>query len=454
MSDNHTPISVTELNQAEFYLIKYEQCVHFDPEIACVKRRKFLPLRSPIQKLDLVLVSGILRIAGRLAKSVLPFDLKHSIVLPETSHLTYVIIQNTHVNLVGHSGVYATLNCLCQRFWIVNARVTVRRVVSNCVTCRKTNSNLEHQYMANLPVARFQIHQPPFSHVGVDFFGPLLVKVKRSEVKRYGCLFTCMTTRAIHLELAQDMSSSSFINVLRRFVARPSPNFVGTNKLLKNCFSDVEDRAINNYSRQNGIVWSFNPPQASHMGGVWERMIRTVRKVLLAVMPSKTSTDDDLLMILSEVESIVNSHPLTDVPLENGEETPLTPNHLLRLNSSVVPPGIAVKDKDCYSRQRYRIVQYVADKFWKRWIVEYPRSILNRTKWKKKRRNLSLGDIVLLQDVTYPRGQWSLAKIIKVFPDEAGLVRTVIVQTSKGKFKRPITKLCLILPAAQGCDQT
>ena len=182
MSNNHTPISVTELNQAEFYLIKYEQCVHFDAEIACVKRRKYLPLRSPIRKLDVVLMSDISRIAGRLAKSVLFFDLKHPIVFPETSHLTYLIIRNTHVYLVGHSGVNTTLNCLCQRFWIVNARVAVQRVVSNCVTCRKTNSNLEHQYMADLPVARFQIHQPPFSHVGVNFFGPLLVKVKRSEV--------------------------------------------------------------------------------------------------------------------------------------------------------------------------------------------------------------------------------------------------------------------------------
>ena len=92
-------------------------------------------------------------------------------------------------------------------------------------------------------------------------------------------------------------------------------------------------------------------------------MIRTVKKVLLAVMPSKTLTDDDLHTILSKVESIVNSRPLTDISLRKGEEMPLTQNHLLRLNSFVVPPSIAVKDRDYYSRQRYRIVQYVADKF-------------------------------------------------------------------------------------------
>ena len=123
-------------------------------------------------------------------------------------------------------------------------------------------------------------------------------------------------------------------------------NFVETNKLLNNCFSNIENRTINNYLQQNGIVWSFNLPQASYMSGVWEKMIRTVRKVLLAVMPRKTLTDDDLHTILPEVESIVNLRPLTDIPLKKGEETPLTPNHLLRLNSFVVPPSIVVKDRE------------------------------------------------------------------------------------------------------------
>ena len=450
------PISATELNEAELYLIRYVQRESFASEMACIKGGKPPPTSSPLRKLNLIVVEDVLRVSGRLANSPLPFDLKHPIVLSAASHFTHLVIHNAHCNTVGHCGVQATLNVLCQRFWIVNAKVTVRRVISECFTCRKNNAKLEHQFMSDLPVARFQIHQPPFHHVGVDYFGPLMVKVKRSEAKRYGCLFTCMTSRAIHLELSHDLSSSSFINVLRRFVARRGPpkhiysdngtNFVGSVKLLKDTFLNDSHSKIYHYLRKQGTCWTFNTPLASHMGGIWERMIRSVRQILVSVMPNKSLTDDDLSTILAEVENIVNSRPLTDLSLEPGEATPLTPNHLLRLNSAVTPAPIKVDDSDCYSRQRFRLVQYVADEFWKRWIIEYPRTIMNRSKWKTKRRNFLPGDIVLIQDVTYPRGKWPLGKITKVFPDSSGYVRTVVVETFKGSFKRPITKLCLIVP--------
>ena len=121
--------------------------------------------------------------------------------------------------------------------------------------------------------------------------GPFVVKRARSEVKRYACIFTCFTTRAIHLELLEDLSANSFINALRRFMARRAPvkklycdngtHFVGAkNELSK-------------WATSQSIGWSFNPPSASHMGGVWERMIRTVRKVLLAIMPTHALMTDD-----------------------------------------------------------------------------------------------------------------------------------------------------------------
>ena len=152
--------------------------------------------------------------------------------------------------------------------------------------------------MFDLPAARLQIHEPPFSHVGTDYFGPLVVKVKRSECKRYDCFFTCMTTRAIHLELSYDLTSLAFINALRKFFARRGPvkciyfdngtNFVSAERILSDSFLNNKSSDVSNYLRQQGTSWSFNPPNASHMGGVWERMIRTVRKVLLAVTPKAT----------------------------------------------------------------------------------------------------------------------------------------------------------------------
>ena len=262
----------------------------------------------------------------------------------------------------------------------------MRRVVKNCVTCKKTNARVENQYMADLPTARLQLHEPPFSHVGVDCFGALIVKVKRSQAKRYGCLFTCMTTRAIHLELAFDLSSSSFINVLRRFLARRGPvkciysdngsNFVGAEHILKDSFLNSQDNNIPNFLRQQETIWTFKTSLGSHQAGVWEQMIRTVRKILLAVMPKITLTDDELQTLLTEVESVVNSRPLTDVILEAGHSShPITPNHLIRLNPGTAPPPTESDEADQYSKQRFRIVQFAADEFWKRWTAEYVKTI-------------------------------------------------------------------------------
>ena len=204
--------------------------------------------------------------------------------------------------------------------------------------------------MADLPSSRLRLHEPPFSQVCIDYFGPLSVKLKRSEVKRYGCLFTCLTTRAIHLEVAIDLSTSFFINVLRRFVSRRGPvkhifsdnatNFVGCARLMQESVKRWNQAQIHQSLRQMNVAWTFNSPSASHMGGVWERMIRVVRNVFLAITPKQTLYDDDLVTLFTEVEAIVNSRPLTNVPLEAGEDTPLTPNHLLRLNPAVAPPCI------------------------------------------------------------------------------------------------------------------
>ena len=196
----------------------------------------------------------------------------------------------------------------------VHTKVAVRKVLNNCVVCRKCSARSEQQYMSNLPADRLQRHKPPFSHVGTDYFGPLVVKVKKSECKRYGCLFTYMTTRSIHLELSYDLTLSAFINALRTFLARRGPvkcilsdngtNFVGAKRILSDSFFNNKSFDVDNYLRQQGTFWSFNPPNSSHMGGVWERMIRTVKKVLLAVKPKATLTDDDLHTLLAEIKSI------------------------------------------------------------------------------------------------------------------------------------------------------
>ena len=295
--------------------------------------------------------------------------------------------------------------------------------------------------MAELPPARLQSGEPPFTHTGSDCFGPFIVKHKRSELRRYGCIFICMTTRAIHLEVLPDLTTDSFINALRRFIAKRGPmthlytdngsNFVGAERILREEIQAWNREKINEYLRQRSIVWKFNPPTASHMGGSRERGIRSVRRILQVVTPNKErDMDNDALpIVFCEVKTIVNSRPLTDVSIDAKEELPLTPNHLLRLNSEIALPTSVGSDKNCYAGNRYRAGQYVADEFWRRWSKEYTFTLIKRQKWFHKKRNVRLGDIVLVLDDNSARGQWPIGRIVELCPDRHGLVRSVMIKT-------------------------
>ena len=197
--------------------------------------------------------------------------------------------------------------------------------------------------MADLPRCRVQINKPPFYKVDVDYFGPFLVKQRRSRIKRYGCIFSCLTTRAVHIEVASDLSTGSFINALRRFIARRGQpdeifsdngtNFVGAERVLRESLQSLQQSKLNNFCPQLEIKWRFNPPYATHMGGAWERMIHSVRRILNALTQMQTLTEEGLVTLMTEVEGILNSRPLVQL-LHDFEEEPLTPNHLLLLRSN------------------------------------------------------------------------------------------------------------------------
>ena len=178
--------------------------------------------------------------------------------------------------------------------------------------------------MADLPVSRLSADAPPFFHTGVDYFGPISVKQGRSVVKRYGCLFYCMTIRAVHLELAYSMSTDSFIFALRKFISRRGnvahiysdngSNFIGAEKVLRESIQHWNHDQIVPYLHQKDINWHFNPPRASHSGGAWERLVKSVKKVLTSLAPKTTVfTDEGLSTLFVEVEAIVNSLPLFPV---------------------------------------------------------------------------------------------------------------------------------------------
>ncbi|KAK3745211.1 hypothetical protein QZH41_004250 [Actinostola sp. cb2023] len=204
--------------------------------------------------------------------------------------------------------------------------------------------------MASLPADRITPSKPPFIYVGVDCFGPFEVRRGRTHVKRYGVLFTCLTLRAVHIEVASTLDTESFINAMRRFTARRGlpiemrsdngGNFVKGERELREAIRDWNQAQIHDYLLQRNIKWTFNPPAGSHHGGVWERCIRTVRKVMKAVVREQTLDDEGLNTLMCEAESIINSRPLTKLSDDPRDMEPLTPNHLLLLHTGpTTPPG-------------------------------------------------------------------------------------------------------------------
>lgn len=225
-------------------------------------------------------------------------------------------------------------------------------------------------------------------------------------------------------------------------------NFVGAEKELRRAMEEWNVSKIESSLRQRGIQWIFNPPTGSHHGGVWERMIRSVRKILSSIVRLQTLDEEGLHTVLCEAEAIINSRPITKSSNDPSDLEALTPNHLLLLQSKPsLPSGLFMKE-DVYARRRWKQVQYIADIFWKRWTREYLRQLQERQKWTRASRNFAEGDIVLIVDDSAPRNSWVLGKIIEVVPDAHGLVRRVRIKTKTTTLDRPITKVCLIQEAA------
>ncbi len=259
------------------------------------------------------------------------------------------------------------------------------------------------------------------------------------------------------LEVASTLDTDSCINAIRRFLCRRRPvltiktdcgtNFVCAQKELKTALNQIDHQKVQDALLSDHVKWIFNPPYAAHFGGVWERLVRLVKKTLLSVLKQQTLDDDMLQTALCEVECILNDRPITIVSSDPNYLEPLTPNHLLQLKTKpLFPPGLFNKD-DLYIRKRWKQVQYLADLFWQRWTTEYLSLMQQRQKRTNTKKNFKVNDMVVIINNTAPRNSWPLGRVVKTLPGPDGLVHSVLVKTKTTTLQRPITKLCLLLEA-------
>lgn len=446
-------ISVTDLEDAEMTLVRHAQKQAYSRVFKAIKDEG--QVSGELMRLDPFIDDGIVRVGGRLGNSKLDVQICHPILLPKDHVLSSLVLEEVHKR-VGHMGKNAMLSELRKKYWITSATTLIKRLLGKCVVCRRIQGMPGVQKMSNLPQQRVNPEEPPFTHVGMDYFGPFEIKRARSVLKRYGVIFTCLASRAVHLEVAESLNTDSCINAIRRFVARRGEvqtiysdngtNLVGAEIELRREVEKLKTENIQHHFLNKGLTWYFNPPTASHFGGVWERIIRIIRKILNSIMKSQIIHLDDegLRTLFCEIESILNNRPVTRSPNSPNDLEALTPNHILLMKTNNrLAPGI-FDQKDTYVRRRWRQVQYLSDLFWKRWVSEYLPLLQERQKWLTARRNLAIGDIVLIVD-TGPRNSWALGRVIETYPDKKGNVRSVKLKTRSGMLHRPIHKLCLLL---------
>jgi hypothetical protein len=213
---------------------------------------------------------------------------------------------------------------------------------------------------------------------------------------------------------------------------------------LKETLQNWNQQRILDKLREKNIQWYFNAPAASHTGGVWERMIRSIRRILRSLMGNQLLDDETLLTFMSEVEKILNDRPLVPCSADSSDLEPLTPNSLLLLRPNPCTPAHETVDGCSYNKRRMR-AQQLTDAFWERWILEYLPTLQERQKWLRPKRNLQEGDLVLIVGEHVPRGQWPKGLVTETYPDRDGVVRQVTVKTpGPGCLRRDVRKLCLL----------
>jgi hypothetical protein len=451
--------SNAERLESETFIIKSLQREAFPEEVHALSNNLVVKETSPMFKLNPFLDDcGVIRVGGRLKRGSIPDHVKHPAVLPKESNVTNMLIKHFHER-IKHQGRGMTLNEIrSSGYWIIGGTKAVQSIIHKCVICRKVRRPVEEQKMADLPEDRIE-PSPPFTYCGMDCFGPFIVKKGRKEFKRYGLIITCLCCRGIHIEMLEDMSTDSFINALRCFIAirgavkqlrcDQGSNFIGAKNELNEGLKTCEE--IETFLAEKQCEFVFNAPSSSHAGGIWERQIKSVRNVLNAtlVLSSGRLDDASLRTYFYEAMAIVNGRPLSIESINDpSAPEPLTPNHLITMKSTVAlpPPGKFVKE-DLYIAKRWRRVQYLTEVFWGRWRKEYLLSLNERQKWNQTRRNVKVGDIVMLKDETVSRMEWPLAIVIEALTSSDGLVRKVKVKLGSRKsiLERPVQKLVLLL---------
>ena len=443
-------LHVEEIQKAEELWIK-------DTQMMLKGRKSYPQIKAQLAVIE---INGILHCQGRLQNTALPDESKFPILLPQDSRFTSLLIAECHQR-TRHGGVNITLAEVRSKFWVLKGRQAVKQQLRQCMICSKRNAKpCAPPQSGQLPTERV-VQGNPFSTTGVDFAGPIHLK---NEEKAYVALFTCGITRAVHLELTEDMTAHEFMGMFRRFISRrgaPSTvisdnakTFLATAKHLKKICAE---RELQDFLLANRIDWHFNVAKAPWQGGFFERLVGITKTALFKTMGKSKLTFRELENILIEVEGRINNRPLT-YQTADLEEEPLTPNHMIH-GHRLTMIGDVKHDNDAdfddkNVNKRMQFLRANLAHVWNRWSKEYLVGLREYHRTTKGREALpELGILVLIIDTTIERRFWKLAKISSYIKGRDHVVRAVkldaVSQGRKIVMERPLQGICPLEIKAQ-----
>lgn len=449
-----TPLSVRELEQSLMCILKAVQRKHFEDELKTLKIGEEIPKK--LKHLQPFLDSdGLLRVGGRLRNANLPYHTKHPILLPKHDPFTNLLIDSYHVRYL-HAGPRLLQSMLSRQFWILAARSIIRSRLSKCVICFRVRPVNQPQLMGDLPNFRVTPSKP-FIVVGTDFGGPFLVREHKRRnpklTKAYLCLFICMATKAVHLEVVSELSTEAFIAALNRFVSRRglcrkilsdnATNYVGAKQHLTELhqFFKSQKEKIDVHLAAKQIEWQFSPASAPTFGGAWEAGIKSAKYHMKRVIGEQTLTFEEVTTVFTKIEAILNSRPLCQISTDATENDVLTPGHFLVGGPLVAVPEYDFTDVKTNRLSRWQLLQKLTQQFWRIWSQDYLHTLIQRSKWQQRQEDLKVGAVVIIgEDNTAPT-RWRKGIIESVHPGKDNVVRVVSVKTARGIIKRPVIKI-------------
>lgn len=445
-----------DINYAELQILKSLQYFYFQDVLKCLKSND--SCSRAIQRLvPFVDADGLIRVGGRLRNADLSYDQQHPILLPRKDRIVELIITHYHRRHC-HAGPLTLMSILRQKYWILSCRNIVRSVIHKCNYCFKSKPKPTFPLMGDLPACRVN-EAKPFIHTAVDYAGPISIIPYRKRgvrsIKAYLCIFVCMVVRAVHVELTTDLSTNSFLSAFKRFLARRGTvlfmysdngrNFVGAKNALTDLLnSDEYNKSISDELSANRIHWKFNPPRSPHFGGNYEIYVKAFKSHLHKTIGSQLLTYEEMLTVLTQIECVINSRPITLLSEDPSEPTALSASHFLMTAPLKHLPACTVPDEPGHLLKRYALLDQMVQSFSKRWKLEYLHLLQSRGKWNTPSNPITIGSIVLIITDNIPPLSWPLGVVVATHVGGDGICRVASVKTATGVYQRPVVRLCIL----------